>query len=72
MCCNYYFANIEKIIQIMQKKKTFTTTEKSIAASNESSEGVIRWMINGNSPDPVDIWCRAVGLAWTLISRRKR
>ena len=71
MCCNYCSANIEKIIQIMQKK-TFITTEKSIAASIGSSEGVIRWMINGNSPDPVDIWYRAVGLARTLISRRKR
>ena len=54
------------------QKKTFITTEKSIAASIGSSEGVIRWMINGNSPDPVDIWYRAVGLARTLISRRKR
>ena len=72
MCCNYFFANIEKIIQIMQKKNIRNDRKKSIAASNGSSEGVIRWMINGNSPDPVDIWCRAVGLARTLISRRKR
>ena len=56
----------------MQKKNIHNDRKKSIAASNGSSEGVIRWMINGNSPDPVDIWCRAVGLARTLISRRKR
>ena len=71
MCCNYCSANIEKIIKIMQKN-IHNDRKKSIASSNESSEGVIRWMTNGNSPDPVDIWCRAVGLARTLISRRKR
>ncbi len=68
MCCNYYFTNIEKIIKKMQKN-IHNDRKKSIAARNGSSEGVIRWMINGNSPDPVDIWCRAVGLARTLISR---
>ena len=57
----------------MQKKNIHNDRKKkSIAARNGSSEGVIRWMTNGNSPDPVDIWYRAVGLARTLISRRKR